>query len=59
MGQNRDKSFLEEKTVQASCKQQFELQGDILDCWKHLGAFVLLFSPLATITLEFIDKDKR
>ena len=60
VGQDKVKSFLEEKAAQASYKKQYELSKEnIAEYWLHLGSFVLLFALLATITLEFIDKDKR
>ena len=33
--------------------------GNILSYWLRLLVFVLAFAALSTITLEFIDKDKR
>ena len=32
---------------------------NIVEYWLHLLMFILAFGRLATITLEFIDKDKR
>ena len=32
---------------------------NILKCWRNLGVFILLFSSLSVILLEFIDLDRR
>ena len=32
---------------------------NIVEYWLHLLMFILVFGMLSTITLEFIDKDKR
>ena len=32
---------------------------NILEYWLRLIFFIFLFAALATVTLEFIDKDKR
>ena len=34
-------------------------EENVVDYWMSLLQFVLAFALLATITLEFIDKDKR
>ena len=34
-------------------------EENVTEYWAHLIAFIILFALLATVTLEFIDKDKR
>ena len=53
-------NFLEEKAAAANYKPEYEcIPDNILKYWLHLFGFILAFALLATITLEFIDKDKR
>ena len=60
VGEDRVKTFLQEKAAAVSYKPEYVLStGNILGYWTHLTAFVIAFALLATITLEFIDKDKR
>ena len=60
IGEQEVKTFLEEKAAAANYKSDYEYNVDsIINYWLHLLAFVLGFAMLATITLEFIDKDKR
>ena len=60
VGEGRVKAFLEEKAAAASYKADYECTRDnVLDYWGSLLVFVFAFALLATITLEFIDKDKR
>lgn len=32
---------------------------NVLNCWGHLLAFIIVFAALSVIVLEFIDRDKR
>ena len=60
VGEDAVKTFLEDKAAKASYKPEYELSVDnITDYWMHLLAFIAAFALLSTITLEFIDKDKR
>ena len=60
IGEDKVRSFLEERAAAASYKADYELTKEhVADYWLHLAAFVAAFSLLAMITLEFIDKDKR
>ena len=59
-GEERVKTFLEEKAAAASYVKDYEYElENIVDYWFDLIVFVLAFALLAMITLEFIDKDKR
>ena len=60
VGEENVKSFLEEKAAAASYVPEYECTVEnIVEYWLRLGLFILAFAALATITLEFIDKDKR
>ena len=60
VGRERVKSFVEEKAAQASYKADYALTEDnVVSYWMHLVLFIFAFAALATVTLEFIDKDKR
>lgn len=53
-------TFLEEKAAKSSYTSDYEYtRENIAGYWTNLLLFVLAFALLATITLEFIDKDKR
>ena len=60
VGRERLKGFLEEKAAQASYKADYALtEENVISYWMHLILFIFAFATLATVTLEFIDKDKR
>ena len=60
VGEDQIKTFLEEKAAAASYNPDYENTSEnVIGYWLHLAVFILAFSLLATITLEFIDKDKR
>jgi len=60
VGEDKVKTFLEEKAAAASYVADYERTGtNVVSYWMHLVMFILVFALLATITLEFIDKDKR
>ena len=60
VGENHVKTFLEEKAAAASYKPEYDLTvSNVVGYWFHLLTFILAFALLSTVTLEFIDKDKR
>ena len=60
LGEDNVKTFLEEKAAEASLVEAYDRDRvNILGYWSHLGLFILVFAALATVTLEFIDRDKR
>ena len=59
-GEENVRGYLERKTAEAAQKQQYDTsRPNILIGWLFLGAFILIFALLSTISLELIDKDKR
>jgi hypothetical protein len=60
VGEDNVKTFLEEKAAEASYVADYENTVDNVSAyWINLLAFILIFALLSTVTLEFIDKDKR
>ena len=60
VGEERVKTFLEQKAAAASYNAAYEnTVPNVVGYWLHLSTFIIGFALLATITLEFIDKDKR
>ena len=60
VGEGRVKTFLADKAAEVSYVEDYEYsQENVVSYWLHLLLFVVGFAALATITLEFIDKDKR
>ena len=60
VGEEKVRHFLEARASAASYKPEYEYSRDnILNYWMHLIGFLLVFALFSTITLEFIDKDKR
>ena len=60
VGEKNVMNFLEEKAAAANYKPEYECTPEnIAKYWTHLFVFILAFAILATVTLEFIDKDKR
>ena len=60
LGPERVESMLETSASEAAYKADYENDAvKIAKYWFRLMVFILAFSLLATITLEFIDKDKR
>ena len=52
--------FLEEKAAAANFKAEYEYSVEnVVSYWMTLLLFIFVFAALSTITLEFIDKDKR
>ncbi|MBR0228983.1 MAG: ABC transporter permease [Clostridia bacterium] len=59
-GEENVKQLIQEKTAAASHNADYERSMEnIVGNWIMLFLFVLVFASLATIILEFIDKDKR
>ena len=59
-GEEKVKTFLEEKAAAASYNADYEnTPENVISYWMHLILFIFVFALLATVTLEFIDKDKR
>ena len=59
-GEDKVKTFIGEKAAQASYNPAYDSTADnVAQYWLRLAGFVLFFALLATVTLEFIDKDKR
>lgn len=59
-----DRKQLEEYVVSATTKAMYNPDYErtterVVDCWMTMIGFSLLYAALATISLEFIDKDKR
>jgi hypothetical protein len=60
IGKDRVKDLLQNKIADASFNPDYEhTKPNVTQYWLTLGLFVLAFAALSTITLEFIDKDKR
>ena len=60
IGEDKVMTFLAEKAAAANYKPEYENSFEnISDYWIQLLIFILAFAALATITLEFIDRDKR
>jgi hypothetical protein len=60
VGEEKVKTFLEEKAAAASYNADYEYTSEnVIAYWMHLTLFIFVFALLATVTLEFIDKDKR
>ena len=60
IGEERVQEYVAEATRLASHIDAYEKTADnISSCWVMLIVFSLGFAALATVSLEFIDKDKR
>ena len=60
IGEDRIKDILQKRIAEASYNPDYECtQENVMRYWLRLAMFVLAFAVLSTITLEFIDKDKR
>ena len=60
VGENKVGDYISQKASEASYKAEYENSKDIImGYWGKLALFIFVFSLLAMITLEFIDKDKR
>ena len=59
-GEENVKKLIQEKTAAASYKADYEQSVEnVVANWVMLFLFVLVFAALSTISLEFIDKDRR
>lgn len=60
VGEDKVADILQNKVAEASRKPDYDNTRDnVMNYWLRLLGFVLVFAALSTITLEFIDKDKR
>ena len=60
LGVERVRVVLQEKAAEGSIKPEYEYtKQNVEHYWLRLALFIVVFASLATITLEFIDKDKR
>jgi hypothetical protein len=60
IGEDWVKDILQNRIAEASYNADYELtKPNVTKYWLTLALFVLAFAALSTITLEFIDKDKR
>ena len=60
VGEDKVMKFLEEKAAAANFKAEYEYSVEnVVSYWMTLLLFIFVFAALSTITLEFIDKDKR
>jgi hypothetical protein len=60
IGEDRIKDILQKKIAEASYNADYDCtQENVMRYWLRLSLFALVFAVLSTITLEFIDKDKR
>ena len=60
IGEEKVQDILQNKIAEASQIADYEYSRiNILGYWLRLIFFIFLFAALATVILEFIDKDKR
>ena len=60
VGEENVKTLIQEKTAQASHIADYERsEENVVVNWIALFLFVIVFAAMATISLEFIDKDRR
>ena len=60
IGTDRVKDILQKKIADASYNPDYDCtQENVTRYWLKLVLFALAFAALSTVTLEFIDKDKR
>ena len=60
LGVEKVRVILQEKAAEGSIKPEYEYtKQNVEHYWLRLALFIVVFASLATITLEFIDKDKR
>ena len=59
-GEENVKEFVQTKTAQAAYKKDYDRTVEnIVENWIMICFFIMAFALMATIVLEFIDKDKR
>ena len=60
VGEEKLKNYIEEQTAAASYIPAYEYSKmNIFGYWANLCVFIILFSLISVISLEFVDKDKR
>ena len=60
VGEEDVKTMINQKAAEASYDSAYENRRELIaGYWADLTLFILVFAALATISLEFIDKDKR
>ena len=60
VGEEDVKTMINQKAAEASYDPAYENRREVIaGYWADLTLFILVFAALATISLEFIDKDKR
>ena len=60
VGEENVKKIVQEKTAAAGRKPEYDRTVEnVVRNWTMLFVFVIVFAALATISLEFIDKDRR
>ena len=60
LGWENVRAALQDTLGEASNKPEYEMsRSNIASCWVELFLQTMLYAALATVTLEFIDKDKR
>ena len=60
IGEDWVKDILQNRIAEASYNANYKhTKKNVSKNWLNLAVFVLAFAALSTITLEFIDKDKR
>ena len=60
LGEQDVRHYVEEQAKATAQEKDYEhSRANVGSCWFSLVLFVLLFAALSTVTLEFIDYDKR
>ena len=60
VGEDQVKEILQKRIAEASQVPDYQYtRGNVVGYWLRLVLFVIVFAAFSTITLEFIDKDKR
>ena len=60
LGENRVHWEIQQRATAANYNPVYEnTKANIAKCWGSLALYILACAALATVTLEFIDKDKR
>ena len=60
IGREKVRDYLQYKTAQVTQNPDYAMtESNILSMWLAFVAFIVLFSSLSIVCLEFIDKDKR
>ena len=60
LGEEKVEAFVREKTAQSSYNPLYEqTTANIVSNWLMLGLHMVVYTVLATLLLELIDRDKR